>query len=333
MDRTDGSRYRRIVDDLRARIEQGELAPGDRVPSTREITRQWGVAMATATKALTELRRTGLVRAVPGVGTVVAAPETPAAAAAPPASPPPTAVKVAAGPAAAEPRGGRDAALTAERIVAAATAVADTEGLAALSMRRVAAELGVATMSLYRHVTDKDDLLLRMMDAVLARWTFPDERPDGWREPLVLAARMLWEAFRRHPWLAPALSMTRPQVLGSALPFTEWVLGALDGRGLDPWTAFTTHLTLFNYVRGIAVNVEAESTAMADSGLDADEWMATQEPALLALTAGGRFPLLEQHIAGGYDFDLDRLFEFGLHRLLDGIAVLIDGPHTGPAAA
>ncbi|MFD0531852.1 GntR family transcriptional regulator [Kitasatospora arboriphila] len=290
MDRTDGSRYRRIVDELRARIERGELAPGDRVPSTREITRQWGVAMATATKALTELRRTGLVRAVPGIGTVVAAPQTPPPAGPPPAAPPPAPVKAAARTAATDPRGSRDAALTADRIVAAATAVADAEGLAALSMRRVAAELGVATMSLYRHVTDKDDLLLRMLDTAFTEFGFPDERPDGWRGPLALAARMLWDACRRHPWLAPALSMTRPQIVPAAMPFTEWVLGALDGHGLDPWTAFTTHLTLFNYVRGTAVNVEAESTAMADSGLDADEWMATQEPALQTLMDTGRFP-------------------------------------------
>ncbi|GAA2742353.1 TetR/AcrR family transcriptional regulator C-terminal domain-containing protein [Kitasatospora cinereorecta] len=333
MDRTDGARYRRIVDDLRARIEQGELAPGDRVPSTREITRQWGVAMATATKALTELRRAGLVRAVPGVGTVVAAPPSPASTPSPKAdsptppaepapAPPAPAVRAAAAPG---PRSGQDAALTAERIVAAATAIADTEGLAALSMRRVAAELGVATMSLYRHVADKDDLLLRMMDAAFARWTFPAERPDGWREPLALAARMLWAGFRRHPWLASALSMTRPQIIPTALPFTEWVLGSLEGRGLDAWTAFTTHLTLFNYVRGTAVNVESESTAMADSGLDAEEWMTTQEPALQALIATGRFPALQRHTAEGYDFDLDRLFEFGLQRLLDGIATLIDG--------
>ncbi|MYR86592.1 GntR family transcriptional regulator, partial [Streptomyces sp. SID685] len=63
------SRSGQIVGELRRRIETGELAPGERVPSTREITRQWGVAMATATKVLTELRREGLVRAVPGVGT------------------------------------------------------------------------------------------------------------------------------------------------------------------------------------------------------------------------------------------------------------------------
>src|SRR5215468_11839613 len=69
--RPDGSRYRQIAAELERRIESGELTPGMRVPSTRAIVDEWGVAMATATKVLTELRHQGLVRAVPGVGTLV----------------------------------------------------------------------------------------------------------------------------------------------------------------------------------------------------------------------------------------------------------------------
>ncbi|WP_143737206.1 GntR family transcriptional regulator, partial [Microbispora sp. GKU 823] len=64
--------YARIAAELRRRIIEGELAPGDRVPSTRQVAAQWGVALATATRALAELRREGLVRAEPRVGTVVA---------------------------------------------------------------------------------------------------------------------------------------------------------------------------------------------------------------------------------------------------------------------
>lgn len=66
--------YLRIARDIRHRIDSGDLAPGDRVPSTRRITQEWGVAMATATKALAALNQEGLVRAVPGVGTVVVEP-------------------------------------------------------------------------------------------------------------------------------------------------------------------------------------------------------------------------------------------------------------------
>ncbi|MFI0737221.1 TetR/AcrR family transcriptional regulator C-terminal domain-containing protein [Streptomyces sp. NPDC021100] len=324
MDRGTGSRSGRIAGEIRRRIATGELAPGDRVPSTREITRQWGVAMATATKALTELRHEGLVHAVPGVGTVVA----------PPPRRPGTADRRPAVRQAAEARrgSGTDQGLSLERIVEAALAVADAEGLSAVSMRRVATGLGVATMSLYRHVGDKDALLLRMMEAAFARTPFPDVPPDDWRERLTVAARLLWRVFRRHPWLAPALSVTRPQLVPSALPFTEWVLGALDGRGLDAATVFSTHLTLVNYIRGTAVDIEAEQEAEDLTGMDGDTWMDTQEPALRRILAGGRFPAMARFTAVPYEFELDDVFEFGLRRFLDGVAALLAEAGSGGTA-
>ncbi|GHJ91446.1 GntR family transcriptional regulator [Streptomyces sp. NE5-10] len=338
----DGSavpRYSQIVGELRRRIEAGELAPGDRVPSTREITRQWGVAMATATKVLTELRREGVVHAVPGVGTVVtAAPTNPAATtpASAPASPVGRPARPARSAAPARPgapsdaTAGGQAGLTLARIVHAAVLVADAEGLAAVSMRRVAAELGVATMSLYRHVTDKDDLLVRMMDAAIAERPLPTEPPPGWREALEVAARQLWGLFRLHPWLAPALSLTRPQLITSALAYSEWVLEALHARGLDDQTAFTAHLTLLNYIRGLAQNLETEREAEAQSGLDSEEWMDTQESAFRSTLDGGRYPGLARLAKSGYDLDLDGLFEFGLQRLLDGLAALLrEGDASG----
>ncbi|WP_030299455.1 TetR/AcrR family transcriptional regulator C-terminal domain-containing protein [Streptomyces katrae] len=308
-------RYSQIVGELRRRIETGELAPGDRVPSTREITKQWGVAMATATKVLTELRHEGMVRAVPGVGTVVAAPSRPARAARPAA---------ASRPGRPSDASSVQTALTLGRIVGAAVTVADTEGLAAVSMRRVASELGVATMSLYRHVADKDDLLTRMMDTAIAEYPLPADPPDGWREAVELAARQLWDLFRRHPWFAPALSVTRPQMITSALPYSEWMLATLHAHGLDLQSAFTAHLMMLNYARGVAVHLESEQEAEAHSGLDSEEWMDTQEPALLAILATGRFPELSRLAKAGYDLDLDALFEFGLQRLLDGLATLLN---------
>lgn len=313
-------RYGQIVAELRRRIETGDLPPGARVPSTREITRRWGVAMATATKVLTELRREGLVRAVPGVGTVVETRSEPPSRPTRPTRPP---------GAGAEPRSAQAHALTLERIVTAAIAVADAEGLAAVSMRRVAVELGVATMSLYRHVADKDDLLARMMDTVFAAHPLPADLPEGWRDQVELAARVLWDLFRRHPWLAPAMSVTRPQMLSAALPFSEWMLAALHARGLDLSSAFTAHLMLFNYARGIAINLETEQEAEALSGLDSEEWMDTQEPALQKLLATGRFPMLSRLATDGYDLDLDALFDFGLQRLLDGLAALLSESSPG----
>jgi AcrR family transcriptional regulator len=312
--------YAQIAAELRDQVEKGTLAPGDRVPSTREITQRWGVAMATATKALAALRQEGLVHPVPGVGTVVVGRRSAHGrplALAPPATPP--------GPAAGRRRGTPDPRLAPGRIVAAAMAVADAEGLAGLSMRRVATEIGVATMSLYRHVADKDDLLLKMMDAAFGECRFPARPTDGWREQLELAARTLWAMFQRHPWLAPALSVTRPQPIASGLACTEWVLSALDGRGLDPSTMITIHITLVNYVRGTAVNLELEADAEAASGLNSEEWLDTQVPAMRSIVEVGRFPVFERLTATDYDFNLENLFEFGLQRLLDGLTALIDG--------
>jgi DNA-binding transcriptional regulator YhcF (GntR family) len=303
--------YARIADELREQISSGTLRPGDRVPSTRQITQRWGVAMATATKVLTALRREGLVHAVPGVGTVVAGPRR----------------RAPAGRAAVRDVAGAEPTLTQQRIVAAAISVADVEGLAGLSMRRVATELGAATMSLYRHVADKDALVLQMIDTAFAECVVPGDPPpaEHWRARLEYAARAMWATFRRHPWLAQAMSTTRPQLLASTLAGGEWMLASLDGHGLDTATMMTAHITLFTYVRGSAVSLELEADAEAMTGLNADEWMDTQVPSLRSMVAAGNLPTLGRILDTPYDFDLDTVFEFGLQRLLDGYALLIDG--------
>jgi AcrR family transcriptional regulator len=325
VEQQEAPRTMRIVAELRERIESGELVSGQRVPSTREITRQWGVAMATATRVLAELRREGLVHAIPGVGTVVSAiPPTAPAGHAPGSRTERPGPAAGSGPRSQHPRrGDPDQALSLERIVAAAVAVADEEGLAAVSMRRVASGLGAATMSLYRHVDDKEDLLARMMDAAFIGQQLPDTPLDDWRQRLTVAARLLWSLFRRHPWLARALSVTRPQPLAGVLPYTEWVLATLVEQGLDPATVMSTYITLFTYVRGTAVAIEAEAEAETQTGMNNEEWMDSQEHLLQEQVATGRFPTLERLVTVDYDFDLDQLFEFGLRRLLDGIATLI----------
>ncbi|GGX98238.1 TetR/AcrR family transcriptional regulator C-terminal domain-containing protein [Streptomyces hiroshimensis] len=341
--------YLRIAAELRRRIADGELAPGDRVPSTRRIAQDWDVALATATKVLTTLRQEGLVRARPRVGTVVAGPERPGAER-PPRTPRPERAPQAAAAApapknaapknaAAAPPGGEHE-LTRERIVRAAVGIADAEGLASLSMRGVAGRLGVAAMSPYRYVNSKDDLVLLMADAVLAELSYPEDAPAGWRQRLELGARALWAVHRRHPWLAHIGPLTRPLAVPRLIGYSEWMLGALDGHGLSATTMLDVNVLLYSYVQGTAVHLEREAQAASDSGLSGEEWMDSQAEAFDALTASGRYPVFAKVIgafadsgegegggeSGGYDLRLDEVFELGLTSMLDGLTTLIEGP-------
>ncbi|GAB2747359.1 TetR/AcrR family transcriptional regulator C-terminal domain-containing protein [Kitasatospora kifunensis] len=326
----DAPPYLRIAAELRGRIAAGTLKPGDRVPSTRQITQEWGVAMATATKVLATLRREGLVRSRPGAGTVVAAP-LPATLAAPPPTPAPA--PSATPTRRREPRGG-DQGLTRERIIQAAITIADAEGLTTLTMRRVAAELGVATMALYRHVASKEELGDLMADTVLNREPLPPADLTGWRERLTALARLQWSLYRRHPWLARTISLTRPVPLPGALQHGEWVLATVKESGLPPATRLHIHLMMFAVVRGIAVNLEPQAPDQATSALTDEEWMQSQEALLQTALGTGQYPTFSALLTeldaetGADDFalDLDQLFEFVLARTLDGLALLFDPP-------
>jgi DNA-binding transcriptional regulator YhcF (GntR family) len=298
----------RIVEVIRGRIDAGELSPGDRVPSTRRLVAEFGVAMATASKVLAALRRDGLVRVVPGVGTVVAGDEEP--------GPAPSATR--RGPAV-------EATLGRPVIVRAAIGIADAEGIDALSMRRVAAALGTGVMSLYRHVPGKDELLLLMRDAVFGETPLPSAAPSDWRAGLERSARALWRLYRRHPWLARTASLTRPAAGPNQMPYSEWNLGVLSALGLDDHRVFHVHLTLFNFVHGSAASLEAEHREEADTGLTGQQWLEQREGATRSVIGSGPFPVSER-IFGDPDlpFDLDDLFEFGLARLLDGIERLVE---------
>ncbi|MFI9011208.1 TetR/AcrR family transcriptional regulator C-terminal domain-containing protein [Actinosynnema sp. NPDC053489] len=302
-------RYPDIVADLRRRIERGELPPGAKVPSTRRIAAEWGVAMATAAKALTTLAQEGLVRAEPRSGTVVAE-RRPAP----------------AGPRA--PHRVRPAELTRERVVRAAIAIADAEGLGVLSMRGVAARLGVAPMSPYRHVSGKDELVVLMTDTAFGERGYPARPPDGWRARWELGARTLWSLYRRHPWLAHLSPITRPLPLPNLAVHADWALSALEDLDLSAAARCDLHVTLFSYVHGVAVHLERERQAMGASGLSEEEWMDGQAPAMAAIVDSGRYPAFARMLGAlaveGYDLDLDHLFELGLRAMLDGLELRFD---------
>ncbi|WP_024755218.1 TetR/AcrR family transcriptional regulator C-terminal domain-containing protein [Streptomyces exfoliatus] len=290
--------YLAIAAELRRRIRCGELSPGDRVPSTRAVTREWGVAMATATKALGVLRQEGLVRPEPGVGTVVVTQKG----AAPDAEP-----------------------LSRKRLVDAALELADTEGLNALTMRRVATVLGVSTMTLYRHVPGKAELVRLMADAACGEVPLGPVPPE-WRVGLERGARWLRGVYSRHRWMAHAMaSFTRPVATANAMAYTEWVLRSLRGTPLTHTEKLHAHLLIFAYVQGLSMADDLEEQARQDTGISDGEWMEQNEPRFDAIQAGGSYPELNSVTSGGgFGLDLDALFEFGLQRTLDGIASMID---------
>jgi DNA-binding transcriptional regulator YhcF (GntR family) len=303
--------YQQIAAEITDRIRRGDLRPGDRVPSTRQITAEWGVAIATATKVLSELRSRGTVRAIPGVGTVVAGDDRNT-----PTEPPHRRTQPLRGD-------------MHERIIRTAIAIADAESLSAVSMRRIAVDLGVPTMSLYRWIPSKDDLLVGMLDEILGHGDWPVP-PKGWRAQLEYLARRQWAGYRDHPWLGQIVSLSRPQLAPRAMMHTAWALRALNGYQLDNTTRLYIVLTIFGYIKGAAAGLDAERQAERDTGIDNEQWIKETDSQFAPVIQSGNFPNLARlDSAADVDFSLESLFEFGLAVLLDGLTPLINRAARG----
>ncbi|WBB76500.1 GntR family transcriptional regulator [Micromonospora sp. WMMD1128] len=318
--------YLHIAAELRRRIAARELRPGDRLPSIRALAAGWGVAPGTAAKALNELRQAGLVRAQPRVGSIVAPPAARAGSRTAPRARP-ASTGTAAMP---------EVELSRDRVVRAAMAIADAQGLEAVSMRAVAARLGVATMSLYRHVAGKDELVLLMADVAYGEGEYPAVPPDGWRARLEFGARLLWGLHCRHPWLAHLGPLARPLPLPNLLRHGEWIIGALADLGLSADRVLDLQILLFSHGQGLAVHLEREARARAETGLSDEQWGDAQAADMHALAYSGRYPNLARMmdgLVGGYDFDLDALFALGLQALLDGFERLVGARQDGGEAA
>jgi DNA-binding transcriptional regulator YhcF (GntR family) len=293
----------RVASELRARVRSGKLAPGDVFPSARQITEEFGVALATAQKVLTALRREGLLKMKPGQRTVVRA-------------------------------RGDEPDLSRAGIVTTAIAIADDEGIEALAMRGVATEMAVPTMSLYRHVASKDALLLMMADSVLGEESPPPMGDTPWRDYLRDLAELQWAVYTRHPWLPQVLSITRPQILPKGMRHTEAILRTLDTLPLDALTKLRTGIALLAYVRGLAVGIGAERTAEQDTGLSEHQWLDEQEAEFKALAP--QFPTLERlssEVSDTEDMSLDALFRCGLERFLDGVEASVQAKGKGDRSA
>jgi AcrR family transcriptional regulator len=210
-------------------------------------------------------------------------------------------------------------ALSLERIVREAIAVADAEGLGALSMQRLARQLGAGTMSLYRHVPGKQDLVSLMFDTVLG--DAPRLPAGDWLEALRTWAVASREAFRRHPWMLEVVAASR--VMGpNEVAWSEVALRAMSETGLPAPSVFNAVLTVNGYVRGI-VQLEVDP-ARGREGSGGHQGPSL-DPVALRTLGRDRYPTLMALLAAGAaESGTEGLFEFGLERILDGIAAFVN---------
>ncbi|MEO3797669.1 TetR/AcrR family transcriptional regulator C-terminal domain-containing protein [Nonomuraea sp. B10E15] len=217
----------------------------------------------------------------------------------------------------------RRPALSREAIVTAAVAIADAEGLAAVSIRRVAAELGARAMTLYSYIERKEDLLALMHDAIAAEVLVDEPLPDDWREALLLLARREREMVLRHPWRVELISQ-RIEVGPNGLRHVEQKLSVFDGLGIDRLTAWRILAAFADYMTGFVIREATDRRAPRRQGINDAERAAAAEPYIRELIDGGEFPRLAPMIEEGVR-GADDNFERGLSWVLDGIEAGLHG--------
>jgi AcrR family transcriptional regulator len=218
--------------------------------------------------------------------------------------------------------------LTVERIVRAGIEIADAEGLAALSMRRVAERLGVGTMSLYTYVPSKTELVDVMFDRAIG--SAPRQEVTGsWREKLTAIAWSDWELYQRHPWLLQVMAMSRPPLGPGGIAAYDHALRAVDGIGLTELEMDSVVSLVSVYVQGSARAAAEAATSASETGVTDAEWWDTYGPLLAQVFDPEKYPVAARvgQVAGEtYQsaYDARHGFEFGLARILDGVAALIE---------
>ncbi|MGO4750639.1 TetR/AcrR family transcriptional regulator, partial [Streptomyces sp. 2MCAF27] len=204
------------------------------------------------------------------------------------------------------------------RIAQAAVAIADTEGLDAVTMRRLATDLGVAPMAAYRYVSGKGELLELMVDHVYGEMSPPEGAKD-WRQAMRTLSRRTRSVLLQHPWVARAAVFT---LTPNQVAVVESALASLDELNLDVDTMMAACRAVDSYVKG-AVDLEIGlSELMQEQGwASADETRIALAPRMNWLMNTGRYPTYQRYIneATRKD-DAQWQFETGLDAVLDGIA-------------
>jgi AcrR family transcriptional regulator len=214
-----------------------------------------------------------------------------------------------------------------DQIVNAAMDVADAEGLATLSMRKVAERLGVGTMSLYTYVPGKAELIDLMFDQSVAG---ANERSEGtWRARLERIARENWARYHRHPWLLE-ITMVRPVLGPNVIARYDHELNAVEGIGLTDVEMDAVVSLIAGHVEGAARRALEAAHAARSTGQSDEAWWAERAPLLERLLEPERYPTaIRVGAAAGQEHNAayapEHSFEFGLERILDGVQALLEG--------
>lgn len=234
----------------------------------------------------------------------------------------------------AENRRGRRPGLSVGRVVAAAIALADAEGLETVTMRRVAQELGVVPMTLYTYVPDKAALLELMLDRVYLAMAREDHPDASWRERLARIAEENRALYRQHPWAA-GISMSRPPLGPGLMAKYEHELRAFDGSGLDDVETDSALTYLLGFVQASArAEADAQTAARRSARTDM-QWWEERGPVLIEIFDAHAYPTATRVGAAagaalGGVYNPDHAYAFGLQRVLDGLGVLIEGNASDP---
>jgi len=212
--------------------------------------------------------------------------------------------------------------------VAAATEVADSEGLEAVTMRRVAKALGVVPMTLYTYVPGKAELLDLMLDAVYTSMLRLDTSGQPWRQRLAAIAEENKALFENHPWAA-TISTIRPPLGPGMMAKYEHELSALEGLGLDDVLMDASLTYLLSFVQAWARAAADARAVQHDTLMDDSEWWATSGPLLARVLDENAYPIATRvgsaaGAAHGSAYSPGHAYTFGLERVLAGLSQLVD---------
>lgn len=224
------------------------------------------------------------------------------------------------------PRRGPRPKVSVDEVVDTAVELADTEGLATLSMRSLAQRLGIGAMSVYGYVANRNDLIVLMVDQVLGEATLPPMEGDL-PTRLRLVAEVQLADCRTHPWLLDVAGL-RPWLGPNAADRYEWQLAAVDGIGLSDVEMDQTVTLVAGFAANVARAEHAVQVAERESGLSDLEWWEANSEELGRMMAGRDYPIagrVGQAAGEAYQAGTDpgRELEFGLARIIDGVEAYV----------